>query len=57
MFSSPKEAVAAADELIAQNRQKYPWLDGAEDIASTVNPGILSKFRFIHDEGIPPNLY
>ena len=51
MFKDDKEAVDAANELIGQNREKYPDIDGSKDVASKVKPDLLSKFEYRHEGG------
>ena len=51
MFKDEKDAVKAADELIAQNRALHTDLPHDKDIHSTVAPALLTKFVYRQDEG------
>ena len=51
MFKDEKQWVEAANELIAENRSKYPELDPNQDVHSKVAPNLLSKFVYRKDEG------
>ena len=51
LFKDDKEAVAATDEMIAQNRLAHPELNGDKDFHSKVNPTLCSKFVYIVEAG------
>ena len=54
LFANDDERIKATDEMIAENRAKFPHLQtaGAEkDFHSKVNPLLCSKFVYIVDEG------
>ena len=52
LFTDTKEAIAATDEMIAQNRMKFTHIDASKDVLTKIAPHLTSKFYYIHIEGV-----